>query len=406
MSKGAWDSKTVRPRSPHAATRVPTPTPAHGYAGAPKAVQSKRAPGGTPPQSSPLVPKPVAPPVYRPQPTPKILQTKTATGRQPQPQQQPAPVRNTPAPPPVYRPQPAPKVLQPKSAGGARAAAELKAPARPPQAPAVYRPQTQPRVCQLKSAAVVPSRAQAHTPKPHVEAKLGAVRILPRSVAPATAGVIQRAAESVSSDDDMDLMDDLADASDEQLIEMGLKPPGQFFGSKESKDEDDDDWLPPGIHVRPPKPGALWKAVYSGMVCVSKKLDVWAIDCAERKDSKVYMIGAAKKECNAKGKLLGGGKGKKPPVCHVIPYNHLMWAWRTIASRHNYGGPPFTPSGAPTDQTAHAELAWGNMKNLQPGHAKCNSTTASAATGVPSDPGASAIVKYVEGWCKGKGWIP
>jgi len=75
----------------------------------------------TPPRPPPVQPKvatvlqkrkpPVAPPVYRPQPQPKVLQRKVATARQSPPtQSKPAPVA-----PPVYRPQPTPAVLQKKA---------------------------------------------------------------------------------------------------------------------------------------------------------------------------------------------------------------------------------------------------------------------------------------------------
>ena len=53
---------------------------------------------------------PVAPPVYRPQPVPKVLQTKKAHTAQSGAVQK----RVTPAAPPAYRPQPVPKVLQQK----------------------------------------------------------------------------------------------------------------------------------------------------------------------------------------------------------------------------------------------------------------------------------------------------
>lgn len=55
--------------------------------------------------------QPVAPPVYRPQPVPRVLQKKSALS-----QSQTAPLTRQPAAPPVYRPQPVPKVLQQKSA--------------------------------------------------------------------------------------------------------------------------------------------------------------------------------------------------------------------------------------------------------------------------------------------------
>jgi len=55
---------------------------------------------------------PTAPPVYRPQPAPRVLQAKMPATHHPAKQPQRAP-----AAPPVYRPQPAPKVLQAKTAG-------------------------------------------------------------------------------------------------------------------------------------------------------------------------------------------------------------------------------------------------------------------------------------------------
>lgn len=57
----------------------------------------------------PQLKRPVAPPVYRPQPVPRVLQTKTVSSQQPQQARRPVP-------PPVYRPQPVPKVLQTKAA--------------------------------------------------------------------------------------------------------------------------------------------------------------------------------------------------------------------------------------------------------------------------------------------------
>jgi hypothetical protein len=55
---------------------------------------------------------PVAPPVYRPQPVPKVLQRKTAN--ESKAQTQVTKTREVKAPP-VFRPQPAPRVLQPKA---------------------------------------------------------------------------------------------------------------------------------------------------------------------------------------------------------------------------------------------------------------------------------------------------
>ena len=55
--------------------------------------------------------KPIAPPVYKPQPTPKVLQTKMRVPHQP-----PTQTVRQPSPPPVYKPQPTPRVLQAKQA--------------------------------------------------------------------------------------------------------------------------------------------------------------------------------------------------------------------------------------------------------------------------------------------------
>lgn len=58
---------------------------------------------------------PAAPPVYRPQPTPKVLQSKAAQSQPPASNSKIKP--KLPIAPPVYRPQPTPKVLQSKMPG-------------------------------------------------------------------------------------------------------------------------------------------------------------------------------------------------------------------------------------------------------------------------------------------------
>ena len=115
-----------------------------------------------------------APPVYRPQPVPKVLQTKTAASHHPVSQPKQAP-----AAPPVYRPQPVPKVLQTKSATVQPSVQARRQPVAPPVyrpeakklvqpkaisplrkapvAPPVYRPEQQ-RVSQPKMAAAAPER--------------------------------------------------------------------------------------------------------------------------------------------------------------------------------------------------------------------------------------------------------
>lgn len=61
--------------------------------------------------TAPDVKRPVAPPVYRPQPVPRVLQTKTVQKLRVEELSQP---RRQPVAPPVYRPLPQPKVLQQK----------------------------------------------------------------------------------------------------------------------------------------------------------------------------------------------------------------------------------------------------------------------------------------------------
>src|SRR5215211_1788896 len=82
---------------------------------------------------APGIKRPVAPPVYRPQPVPKVLQRKTAPGQNPPPAQPP----HRPVAPPVYRPHAQPAIAQAKMARPARNKAH-------PVAPPVYRPQPKP----------------------------------------------------------------------------------------------------------------------------------------------------------------------------------------------------------------------------------------------------------------------
>ena len=97
--------------------------------------------------SAPNVKRPVAPPVYRPQATPKVLQRKSSSPQNLH-QAPPRPIAS-----PVNRPQPAPKVLQTKSSV-TPPPRNVQAPPKPVArvAPPVYRPQTVPRVLQAKIA--------------------------------------------------------------------------------------------------------------------------------------------------------------------------------------------------------------------------------------------------------------
>lgn len=85
----------------------------------------------SPPAFKHRIPAPVAAPVYKPQPPPKVAQAKKIVA------------------PPVYRPQPVKPGVQAKMAGPPQAG-------RHPAAPPVYRPQPVPRVLQAKKAIAAP----------------------------------------------------------------------------------------------------------------------------------------------------------------------------------------------------------------------------------------------------------
>jgi hypothetical protein len=124
-----------KPSKPPTQNLTRKPTVAQLQTAAPRAAQTK------------------APPVYRPQPTPRVLQTKLANA-----QPAPTPPRRTPTAPPVYRPE-LKKVVQPQM----RSPAEGR---KPPKAPPVYRPQPTPKVLQTKAAVTrpphAPSSARTH----------------------------------------------------------------------------------------------------------------------------------------------------------------------------------------------------------------------------------------------------
>jgi hypothetical protein len=109
--------------------------------------------------------QPVAPAVYRPQPTPKVLQTKMNVAKQPG--NQPfARSNTTPAAPPVYRPQPVPKVLQTKAAATPPSrAGQTSRP--PPIAPPASRQGQARNMPPLKGSAIQPKQQNLpHRPMP------------------------------------------------------------------------------------------------------------------------------------------------------------------------------------------------------------------------------------------------
>jgi hypothetical protein len=114
--------------------------------------------------ASPIRKMPVAPPVYRPQPVPRVLQRKIASGQQPHAGQPPL----QPVAPPVYRPEQK-KIVQPKMA-----ATQTH---KPPKAPPVYRPE-QRKVLQPK---LISQPRKPPTPPPVYRPQIKTVQ--PRMIA-------------------------------------------------------------------------------------------------------------------------------------------------------------------------------------------------------------------------------
>ena len=123
----------LTPGKPSTAQRLKQPSPQNQFT----------PPGFVQPRSCPSKHHPAAPPAYRPQPTPRVLQTKASAGQQSQNLQP----RAKSVAPPAYRPQPVPGVLQAKKSDVRQT---VNPAGRAPLAPPAYRPQATPRVLQTK----------------------------------------------------------------------------------------------------------------------------------------------------------------------------------------------------------------------------------------------------------------
>lgn len=119
---------------------------------------------------------PTPPPVYHPQPVPKVLQKKSAVAPAAVYRPQPVPrvlQKKAAVAPPVYRPQPVPKVLQKKSAIVPGSHASHK---QVRNAPAAYRPQPTPRVLQAKFSQTRPCTPQLGNPARSIGMTSGALQ--------------------------------------------------------------------------------------------------------------------------------------------------------------------------------------------------------------------------------------
>jgi len=155
---------------------------------------------------------------------------------------------------------------------------------------------------------------------------------------------------------------------------------GQTFGTQENEDYDAS-YVDIPNYARPSAPGAkvLWTQVYGGLAPVPNNNNLLQVACAEKNDGAVQVDAKTKEEV---------GKGKKPPMCHIIAFNHIKWAAEYLHANPNdpligskYKGP--NPTNYPNDTWKN--LVW-HTNNLRPGHSKCNSQTASQAVGIPGTP--------------------
>ena len=160
---------------------------------------------GRSPQSKPVNRlKAGAPPVFRPQPTPKAVQPKMANG---------APDRKPPAAPPVYRPQQTPKVLQTKSA--LPQSPQAGRPPHKPSAPPVYRPQSKPAALATRPAREKARPAAVQCKLAAEAARLSGPRVASWMRSHAT-NVIQRSSDSDSWQ--MDVSSEEIDSDDQEIL--------------------------------------------------------------------------------------------------------------------------------------------------------------------------------------------
>jgi len=191
----------------------------------------------------------------------------------------------------------------------------------------------------------------------------------------------------------------LRDDEDELLEETIFSKHKLFRGVTYESVQDAADFLARNPEVRPTMYSTTFDDVYGG--AVKHKTGISKIQCDETPHSPpdfvYFQSGGGRKETDATGTVLGSGK--RPPVCHKDPYNHMMRAWLDLMTDKKYTG---VRPGASGYDDAHRELAWGDPSNLQPGHNRCNSKTAHKAVGGNYP---KSIETKVRNWAKSKNWL-
>lgn len=304
---------------------------------------------------------------------------------------------NSPTPPPVYRPQPLPKVLQTKRQlvqpkAGQQKAVQPKPVVRLAGANAVQRSSRPPNAPQIIQRKQVVQLAQQSWQSQHYGTDWPPPNDPPQ-VPPTPSGqYYEEGADYWARHRDLDAFDSYIDQHGTFLN----KTVGQTFGTQENEDYDAS-YVDIPSHLRPSAPNAksLWNLVYAGLAQDPTNHNQLQVACAEKSDGYVKVESGTKKEV---------GTSKKPPMCHIIAFNHVKWAAEFIHTNPSnpwsigfgkYKGPD--PTQYPND--TWKELVW-DLSNLQPGHAKCNSQTASLAVGMPSPTLQKKAVIYVAGRLK------
>jgi hypothetical protein len=402
-ARRAHDSRThVRATADTRQTRAAQPKP-------PAPNRSPR-----PAANAPVQPKrpPAAPPVYRPQPVPKVLQKKAPPGRPAETTQaqaaRPAHTPPRPAAPPVYRPEPK-KVAQPKAATPAHAlpkphaarhgeqpppqkvsrpAAQATLQMKPSLAPAESAPHAAPPVLRPAPRSSVVQRMEIDDEE--MQERYGSVYWPPPTKpieTPPTPSYDYYKWSSSYYDElgNTKVFDRYVDFYDEH----SGKSVGQTSGTGE-EDGFDESYVDIPNTLRPSAPSAklLWNSIYSPLIPSTTNTKLVKVKCQEKCGQWLYMDKKTKKE---------HGTSKRPPMCHVIPFNYIRWAAEWVYANANspklskpYKGPD--PTGYPAD--TWKELVW-DLSNLRPGHALCNSQTAHQAKGIPSSSDQTTAINYV-----------
>lgn len=349
---------------------------------------------------------PAAPPVYRPQPAPKVLQKKTPPGRPagsaPACASPTAQTRKPPVAPPAYRPEPK-KVVQPKAAIAPARTSEAALQMKPQPAAAGKRavtPPTRPAPqasAPTRPALPIPTRpalrssvVQRMIDDEEMEERYGSDYWPPPKTpldAPPTPtyNYYKIASDYQTQQGKMNS----ADAYMDFYEENSGKSIGMSTGTGE-EDDFDESYVDIPDTLRPSAPSAklLWNNIYSPLLPSTTNHSLVKIMCEEKCNKWLYMDKKTKKEYN---------KTKRPPMCHIIPFNYIRWAAEWVYANSTsptltkpYKGP--NPKNYPADTWKN--LVW-DLSNLRPGHSSCNSQTASQAKGVPSLSDQKTAISYV-----------